>query len=246
MKNDMASKNVAMMGCFRSGTNFAKSLLESNFECQIKNHVFGWKHGFLPIMSSDSNAVYSFDYDKAFFITKNPFSFVVSLFNYHNEVKRNLIAPTEFAAFLRSKLIVFDQAQAHSVQIRFSSPIDYWNAMNWNYSSHKDFVHVRYESLVAHPEVITKKLADKLGLSPRNKAFFIPEKKVKRTNDNEVQLSHEDYMTEQTFDKSTYTQNRYMDNFSKEDLSIVAQQIDRELVDKLGYESVLKSLCKDY
>ena len=242
----MASKNVAMMGCFRSGTNFAKSLLESNYQCKIKNHVFGWKHGFLPIMSQDSNAEYKFNYDTAFYITKNPFSFVVSLFNYHNEVKRNLIAPNEFSEFLRTKLVVFDQMQEHSVQMRFSSPIDYWNAMNWNYSSHKDFVHVRYEALVEFPEVITRKLADKLGLAPRETEFFVPQKKVKRTNDNETHLAQKDYMTEQDFDKSNYTKNRYMDSFTPEDLALIAQQVDRELVTKLGYDAILKGLYKQY
>ncbi|OFC70109.1 hypothetical protein BFC18_13025 [Alteromonas confluentis] len=235
-----------MMGCFRSGTNFAKSLLESNYECKIKNHVFGWKHGFLPIMSEDSNAEYKFIFDTAFFITKNPFSLLVSLFNYHNEVQRNLIAPNVFSDFLRSKLIVHDQAQANSVQLRFSSPVDYWNAMNWNYASHKDFVHVRYESLVEYPEVITKKLADKLDLSPKEAAFFVPEKKVKRTNDNDKLTSKEDYMTEQNFDRSAYMKNQYMKNFSAEDIALVASELDRELIEKLGYTPLMQELYKDY
>ncbi|WP_289027917.1 hypothetical protein [uncultured Paraglaciecola sp.] len=242
----MTNKKVAMMGCFRSGTNFAKSLLESNYECEVKNHVFGWKHGFLPIMSEDSSAEYRFDFDNAFFITKNPFSFVVSLFNYHNEVKRNFIAPNEFSAFIRSKLIVFDQAQKHSVQLRFSSPIDYWNAMNWNYNSHKDFVHIRYEALVRHPELITKKVAGKLGLNSKNTAFFIPEKKVKRTSDNEIQLVNEDYLTAQKFDRTTYTDNRYMENYDTDDLRVVVEQLDRDLVSKLGYNSFMSNVYKKY
>lgn len=242
----MANKNVAMMGCFRSGTNFAKSMLESNYECKIKNHVFGWKHGFLPVMSLDSNAEYKFIYDSAFFITKNPFSLIVSLFNYHNEVQRNLIAPNVFSDFLRSKLIVHDQAQPHSVQLRFSSPVDYWNAMNWNYASHKEFVHVRYESLVEYPEVITKKLAHKLSLTPRETDFFVPERKVKRTNDNDKLVVNEDYMSEQAFDKSTYTNNQYMAKYSANDVELVLEQIDRDLIEKLGYTPLMKELCDNY
>ena len=76
----MSQVKIAMMGCFRSGTNFAKTLLEQNYNCEVKNNVFGWKHGLLPIISADSNAQYRFDYEKAFFITKNPFSFLSSLF----------------------------------------------------------------------------------------------------------------------------------------------------------------------
>ena len=78
----MSKVKIAMMGCFRSGTNFAKTILEQNYNCEVKNNVFGWKHGLLPIISADSNAQYHFDYEKAFFITKNPFSFLSSLFKY--------------------------------------------------------------------------------------------------------------------------------------------------------------------
>ena len=66
----MSKVKIAMMGCFRSGTNFAKTILEQNYNCEVKNNVFGWKHGLLPIISADSNAQYHFDYEKAFFITK--------------------------------------------------------------------------------------------------------------------------------------------------------------------------------
>lgn len=47
----MSEPIIAMMGGFRSGTNYAKTLLERNYHCRVRNHVFGWKHWFLPIIS---------------------------------------------------------------------------------------------------------------------------------------------------------------------------------------------------
>lgn len=236
------SPKIAMMGCFRSGTNFAKALLEQNYICSVKNNVFGWKHGFLPIISSDSNAGYDFDYDKAFFITKNPFSFLSSLHKYHNEVRRNLIAPYNFKEFLRSKILVFDQANPKSPELRFSSPVDFWNAMNWNYSSHEHFKHVRYEMLVDEPEVITEKLAGKLGLERKNEAFFIPEKKVKRINDGEKLAVAEDYQTNETFDKMSYTTHEYMSLFDSDDIALIKAQMDEELTTRLGYQNLISAL----
>ncbi|AMJ99782.1 hypothetical protein AVL55_17445 [Alteromonas macleodii] len=242
MKNDKMQK-VAMMGCFRSGTNFAKALLEQNYECVVKNNVFGWKHGFLPIISSDSNAEYRFDYEKAFFITKNPFSLLSSLFKYRTEVQRNLIAPTDFKSFIRSKLIVFDQGNPNSPQLRFSSPTDFWNAMNWNYLSHKDFQHVRYERLVEEPELITQRLANKLGLARVDRAFFVPEKKVKRINDAESLSTKSDYQTSESFDKDSYVKHEYMSMFDNDDIKCVLSQLDKELVQALGYDELIEELC---
>lgn len=240
----MQPTKVAMTGCFRSGTNFAKTLLEQNFHCEIKNNVFGWKHGFLPIISSDSNVQYTFDYEKAFFITKNPFSFLVSLFKYHLEVQRNLLAPTSFKAFIREKLIVHDQANPRSAQLRFSNPIDYWNAINWNFKSHPDFEHVRYEMMVKDPQPITNKLAAKLGLQPKEGDFFVPDKKVKRINDAESLHSEQDYMTTQRFDKNSYLSDEYMSQYDAADIEWVSSQIDMALADKLGYTEILNTLTQ--
>ena len=235
-------KNIAMMGCFRSGTNFAKALLEQNYYCNVKNNVFGWKHGFLPIISSDSNASYSFDYDKAFFITKNPFSFLFSLFKFNQEVKRNLKAPFIFKNFIRSKIIVFDQANPRSPELRFSSPVDFWNAMNWNYASHKDFVHIRYEMLIEKPEFIINKAAEKMSLERTSGNFFVPEKKVKRINDGEVLSKADDYQTKEAFDKSSYLSHDYMASFDSDDIRCVMKELDSDLISRLGYSELIASL----
>ncbi|SHH37583.1 hypothetical protein SAMN05216361_4426 [Marisediminitalea aggregata] len=238
----MSKVKIAMMGCFRSGTNFAKTILEQNYNCEVKNNVFGWKHGLLPIISADSNAQYHFDYEKAFFITKNPFSFLSSLFKYHLSVKRNLIAPNEFKQFIRTKIIVFDQGQANSPQLRFNNPIDFWTMMNWNYASKTDFVHIRYEWLVENPEVIIERAAGKMGLERISTNFITPQKEVKRINDAETTKSLEDYQTTVDFDKGRYLKHGYMTDFDSDDVRFVLSQLDDELLDKLGYVELVENL----
>lgn len=240
----MNEKKIAVMGCFRSGTNFAKTLLEHNYNCKVRNDILGWKHGYLPIISPDSEATYSVDYDKAFFITKNPFSFLVSLFNYHREVQRNLIAPNVFKEFLRSRITIFDQAQNDSVQYRFANPIELWNSMNWNYSSHSDFIHIRYDKLIRDPETICAKAAAKMGLVRTSENFFSPSKKVKRINDSEKLSSKKDYLSEKDFNKNHYLDNQYMDTYDAADKEFVMQQIDPQLSHKLGYNEIITQLLK--
>lgn len=235
-------KKVAVMGCFRSGTNFAKTLLEQNFYCHIRNNVFGWKHGYLPIISPDSDVTYTVDYEKAFFITKNPFSFVTSLFNYHIEVQRNLVAPRNFEQFLRSRITMYDQAQENSVQVRFANPIELWNSMNWNYASHKDFIHIRYDKLILDPEGVCTKAGEKLSLKRKSDTFFVPEKKVKRINDGENVTHANDYMSEQNFNIKHYTSHQYMEIFNQSTLAFVKTNVDDELIKKLGYVEIINDL----
>lgn len=240
----MSQVKVAMMGCFRSGTNFAKTLLEQNYHCEVKNNVFGWKHGLLPIISADSNAKYHFDYEKAFFITKNPFSFLSSLFKYHLTVQRNLIAPNDFKQFIRGRIIVFDQGQENSPQLRFNNPADFWTMMNWNYASQNNFVHIRYEWLVENPEAIIEKAATRMGLERTSTEFISPQKEVKRINDAETTKSIEDYQTAVDFNKGRYIQHGYMADFDEEDVRFVLTQLDDELLDKLGYAEMIGKLAK--
>jgi hypothetical protein len=245
MNKDIPKKDLAVLGCFRSGTNFAKTLLEQNYNCTIKNNVFGWKHGYVPIVSSDSNAKYDFFYDEAFFITKNPFSFLVSLFNYHTQVQRNIIAPTDFSSFITSRIVMFDQSQEHSPQLRFSSPVELWNNMNWNYWSSHRFVHIRYEKLVEQPQLVCEKAASKIGIIRTSSHFFVPEKKVKRISDAESIVNKEDYLSQENFDSSPYKQHTYMENFDQASRNFVLGTVDNELIDKLGYSELLSQLHKE-
>jgi hypothetical protein len=44
-------KRIAVIGGFRSGTNYLRFLLENNYRCDVSFHAFGWKHANVPIIS---------------------------------------------------------------------------------------------------------------------------------------------------------------------------------------------------
>lgn len=237
-------KKIAVLGCFRSGTNYSKSLLELNFDCNVRNNLFGWKHGFVPIVSSDSNVTYETSYDAAYFVTKNPFSFLVSLYRYYKDAKLNIIASDEFDKFIRGKIVIFDGGNRNSPQLRFANPVELWNSMNWNYKSCNHLIHVRYEMLLSQPQITTNKLARRLGVKPKTKVFEVPQRKVKRMNDRIEYLDSSDMQTKQKFNKRQYLDNEYMEMFSPELVEFVLAQLDYDLVEALGYSEIINDLAK--
>lgn len=236
-------KKIAVLGCFRSGTNYSKSILESNFDCLVRNNLFGWKHGFLPIVSQDSEVTYNVKCDAAFFVTKNPFSFLVSLHRYFKSAGLNIIAKPDFSDFVKNRIIIFDGGNPDSVQLRFSSPIELWNSMNWNYFSDKKLAHVRYEMLLQSPEKTAKKLASKLNVAAKKGVFKIPNNVVKRMNDKQTYSHLKQMETATKFRSNQYLNNEYMSQFSPELIDFVKGNVDMELLEQLGYAEMFKSLC---
>lgn len=238
------TKTIAVLGCFRSGTNFTKAVLELNFDCKVVNDVFGWKHGLVPIVSKSLHQAFQFQYDERYFVTKNPYSFLVSLYRYFDEVGLNIRASKGFDQFLRNPIVVFDQSQADSPKMKFRTPVEFWNFMNWHYASLHDIEHVRYEMLIQNPEAIATKLANKLGLTRKDVPFSVPKKKVKRMNDKTQYQDLNHYQTKEEFDAKSYLNDDYMKQYSQADKAFVFEALDHDLVKDLGYTDLVAELIQ--
>ncbi|MEP3349835.1 MAG: hypothetical protein ABJN96_07765 [Marinomonas sp.] len=235
-------KTIAVLGCFRSGTNFTKALLELNYTCKVVNDVFGWKHGVVPIVSNTLRSNFSFEYDGCYFITKNPYSFLYSLYKYFSTVGLNIKAHKGFSDFIRNEIIVFDQSQAKSPKMKFKNPVELWNFMNWHYHSLDNIKHVRYEKLIESPELIVSKLADKLDLKRLDASFVVPENKIKRMNDKGDYNGLLEYQTKEKFDRNVYSSNSYMLEYKKSDIDFVLNSLDHGLISSLGYKGLIDDL----
>ncbi|MFB9932395.1 hypothetical protein ACFFLZ_00630 [Photobacterium aphoticum] len=235
------TKVIAMLGCFRSGTNYSKSLLESNYDCIVKNDIFGWKHGFVSLASEQSKNV-ELRYDGAYFVTKNPFSFVVSLYKYYKEVRLNVIASDDFYSFIRNKIVIFDQSNPDGPKLRFSNPVELWNNLNFNYLSVSSLHHVKYESLLSDTEEQLKIIAQKMGLARKTQEFISPKNSVKRMNDKQVFSDIFQMQTNTPFDVLSYENNSYMNYFHEEDVKFILEHIDSDLIVKLDYKEKISEL----
>lgn len=232
-------RKIALLGIFRSGTNFTRTVMEWNYECQMVTDEFGWKHGFYPVVVERSKVRYP-DIDVVF-VTKSPFSTIASLYRYYTSNGRNIISSKDWKQFLTQRFVIYDYFQKYSPQYRFANVVDYWNSMNWNYYSVKrpgiTGVHVRYEDMLVTPLQSARSIADILKLSARfinDDNFRVPEYVTRNMGDQE-RKTDSDYLTDMRFSHMPYEKREYLQLFDADDINFVVRNLDIPLVSELGY-----------
>ncbi|MDH6267260.1 hypothetical protein M2360_002657 [Rhizobium sp. SG_E_25_P2] len=237
-------KHLCVLGMFRSGTNFIRAAMELNYDCRIKYDVFGWKHGFYPILNKGSGIVYPDD--EVIFITKNPFSSLHSLYKYSMTGQPNMISENKqsLKEFIRSPLNIRDGGNPNSVEYYFSSPVDFWNSMNWNLESvvsrRGRAIHIQYEKLLDGPERETAKIAAAFGLARKDGDFSVPETRMKNLGNN--QHNPANFTQQVKFDADAVKELSYMSHYDQEDRKFVLDRVSAKLIEKLGYSSSLAEI----
>ena len=237
---------VAVVGVFRSGTNYLRSLLELNYRARISYNAFGWKHGLVPIVSRGSAV--EFPNLPTLVIARNPFSAIEALFRYVVKAGANIACRTDWHGFLRERLIVYDKWNPDSAQLWFPNPVHYWTAMNWNYLSAGGSSHpvcfVRYEDLLADPRGETQRIAAELSLDPLpgQDGFVDVQTRVKAMDDRDRSLPDQYARALRFNQRDFYLSHAYMDRFDNEDRSLVEGLLDRELLERMGYDALVRQI----
>lgn len=241
LSSDFPTKSIAILGLPRSGTNFLRSVLEWNFFCNVEQNAYCWKHGFFPIVST--NSLFKQASLDLVFVTRNPFHAIHSLFSYYSKNGNNLIASQPFKAFLRSRIILHDSSQPSSPQYRFKNPVELWNDLNWNFASIKRNdaaqVHARYEDLMNAPEPTISRIASALNLNSKSDGIAIPSRRVRNMPARQA-TGKNFYVTNTMFDRTFFDSFSYMDIFDCDDADFMIDNIDTELVASLGYSADLE------
>ena len=231
--------SIGVLGAFRSGTNYARALFEGNYDCEAVYHAYGWKHGFLPVLSPESPI--EMPATPCVFVTKDPYAWLVSIHRYMLAVGRNIDAPEDWDAFLRSPFTVFVQFRGRGPEYRFPTPMDYWNGLNWNYRSAAQagwpVRHLRYETVLGDPEGAISAVADDLGLARTSGTFAVPRNEVRRQGDDRGRI--DGFETDRPFDAEAYASASWRDRFSPEDVAFVSSRLDADLMEGLGYSAAL-------
>jgi hypothetical protein len=236
-KNKSGQKNIyTVIGCFRSGTNYLKTIIESNYNYEVRFNTYGWKHGLLPVLTGTEKKSMIKRGDLIISVTKNPFSFLYSMFKYCSKINKNVICDTSsFSNFIKSKFIIFDTDES-STQLYFSNPIAYWNSINWNHSSSPNVISVRYEDLLKvnefeELEKIIPALKERINVK-----FYKPKNSVKRMNEL-TDYGNSGYESKNMFQSDLYCNKEYMTFFDEADFEFVLSKLDHQLLDRLGYET---------
>ena len=239
---------LCVHGLFRSGTNFFRALVETNLDCKVEYDDFGWKHAFFPIATGSSRI--RLPQTRSVLVTKNPLAALESLYRYASGNPRNVRCEhgPGLSGFLRAPILVFDGSNPASVEYRFRSPVDYWNAMNWNLFSlvrkSDRALHVRYEDLVAGPEASLDRVAAAFGLGRRAGAaagaVVVPERRMRNLGSG--QHDADKFYGRESYDRSGFLAAGYAAAFGPDDLAYLDAELCWPLVEDLGYAEACRTM----
>jgi len=226
-----------LIGLFRSGTNYTRSILEWNYDVAVFYDAFGWKHAPVPTFTAASP--YEYPQDKLLVVVKNPYSTLRSWYKYVTQNGRNIRAATgSFAEFLSRPIVFFDENNKDvAPEYYYQNPIQMWNAVVWNHVSVAERLNgvvIDYDRMLAEPETVCGLLAGKLGLVRKSEEFSEPEQVVLNMNDRTRPKDAAKYTTGRKFDKSYFEQKKYLDDYMQSDLDLVGQGMDDALLVRLN------------
>ena len=230
---------VKIFGERNTGTNYLAKLIENNFDVEIlrgtvsKDSIFtfrewtkdlffmltrrrnlGWKHSFV-----NRNLVLNYK-DKPIIITltKNPYSFLLSLYKRPYHYKAN--KPNTFLDFLRQVWILTDRDNCKEKIL--NSPIDLWNIKNKSYidllGAYSNCLLFTYEELLENPDQVIISISEKLKL-PLKEKFKNYDESTK--DDNKNFNDYQDYYLNELWKKDMNNDEIIFIN-SKLDLNVLS------------------------
>ena len=210
---------------YRSGTNYVQSLLVDNYYVDVFTNRGSWKHGYHVSPHLGMDIVVS---------SKDPYSWLVSMHR-HAKSNRYLKANPSFSVFLRDRLILqpFVSEDLHG-PIRSNNPVDYWNNMyyHWYHTRPAPFKRyvLRYEDILEDPTTYIEALADTLRLSRRQGPMIMSDNVAMPSMDAAKKFGAK------KFEKTYYTEKKYLDEYNKDDLAFVNENLDKEVMELYKYE----------
>lgn len=248
------SMKVKIYGERHSGTNYLEKLIETNLKADVlkfntkwwsilllklikydpvqdillhlqRKKTLGWKHGCPPI-----NTIESYNSDSLIIITitKNPYSFLFSLFRkpYHIKGTR----PASLSSFIRQKWMTRQRDLCKKKYL--DSPIELWNLKNKSFAVLKSqvtktVINITYEELIKNPEQCIRAIASKGNIEFTNGGQF--QNCIASTKDSELQ--YKDY-------KRFYLNEEWISEFNEADITFINPKIDDKLMEHFNYQKI--------
>ncbi|MFO7723701.1 MAG: hypothetical protein R6V49_10820 [Bacteroidales bacterium] len=243
-------KYLKIFGERNTGTNYLKGLISLNLKVRLieggiphkrgllrnpflfdqlydllyPGHL-GWKHAF-----PDPQRIRQFKgYDETGLVTltKNPYSFLLSLYKHPYHYKGNI--PDNFSEFIRSRWHTLRRENCR--KSHFENPVMLWNSKNRAYMALQESfpfrtVNLTYEKLIADPEDIIRHLGQFFDLESASDKFMNIHQSTKGS-DKDFSAYREFYMHE-----------RWRDEISPEDLGYISRFLDSSVTEYYGYQTL--------
>ncbi|MBI2311685.1 MAG: hypothetical protein HYU77_04185 [Betaproteobacteria bacterium] len=240
---------VKIYGERNTGTNYLQRLVALNFDAALlpgeapadwlrqfgngersRDRYFeltfaqnlGWKHGMAP----DPDALAYLDCCAApgivfLTLTKNPYSWLLSLFNrpYHAKTRR-----PGFEEFLA---LPWETVRRENAPEPFANPVALWNRKNAAYLELKrrwPTLNLRYEDLLREPFAVLERIA------------ALPGMRKKRPQPVNVERSTKEHGKTFEYYRDYYLQERWRGKLTDASVALINARLDRELMRDFGYE----------
>jgi hypothetical protein len=217
------TRDVLVVGTFRSGTNLAKFLLTEHFDVNVHFSTWTWKHGLPP-----SSKECPIPRDVPVLIaTKDPFELNRSLYAFWNLRRKHLMRGQSLSEFVREPLIVYDNSYPNTPHYVFNTPTDYWNQYH--------FAWVTWEAIENRRHI----LSDKQLLNDTNAVLmrFGEEFGLRRRTSGEIRLPQEPVAPSNDARSATTGDIGLMKPppLSEEDKAFIQSLVRRDVAERLGY-----------
>jgi hypothetical protein len=228
---------VNLIGLFRSGTNYVRTLLEWNYDVTVNYDSYGWKHAVVPTFSNASQ--FTYPDGKTLVVVKNPYSVLLSWFKYAINNGRNIRGDTRsFGDFIRNRIYFRDDTnKSLAPEYYFPNPVEMWNSVVWNHVSVAEQTGgyiVDYEDVLCSAEETSSRIAHRLELTRKSAEFVYPQNVVRNMGDRGGRENSSKYVTKKKFDSSYYLDRKYVREYCEDDLIFVTRLLDTDVITRSG------------
>ena len=226
---------IKQYGLPRSGTNFMKDVLLKNWNVSVDTDISNSKHAQWFPTGMPSIAV-----------VKNPYAWLVSVYRRFAdpalEDQNPFFIEEDFPTYLCTRFVARYRQKDIIREYRSANPIQHWNDYNWHYLSVMDWsdemLVVKYEDMLdpLNAEVALGSFMERWGAESTSDTLKLPVKEVVPGSGND----YKDRTTygEGNFDTGYYIQAKYMKQFTPELVAFVSQELDHDLMGRLGYDLI--------
>ena len=219
---------IKTYGLPRSGTNFLEFMLNNNFKLNCMTLKKGWKHAEIsPIVSWPTVT-----------IIKNPYAWLVSLFNYATSNERfhrfHIYKNITFNDFL-NRTYIWDSPNLHGpdsdkvFQIS-NNPIVHWNNLNKSWIN-QSTVTITYENLMFKTEETLKLLSKKLKIIKSEEIIW----PLKELRPGDALRKPAPSKSNSYHKNEYYKKEKYMSMYDKKSLIYINETLDKEIMQILKY-----------
>lgn len=231
-------KKIQLYGLFRTGTNYVSKLIENNFLVKIhhegnehglndREFCTNWKHG--PYVGHLLKKEYP-----AVIVTKNPYSWLVSCYNYWR--KYPLLGPElenfSFEQFVMATPCTLEGSATVPFMFRSKNLMQfYWNSYyHWTSVISTPIFVVQYEAVLENAENVFTQMADVFNFEKTGEF-----EDIKKNVLWDIKDDGNEFRT-RNFDPSHYNDKKYLEYFNDNLLEYIKNEWDFNLGNKLAYE----------